>query len=135
MSLFVNRKARFSISFVTALGKDGETLYCDVDEATLKDINESDVDEATIAKHTCEFRKPSYGDSTAIMDSAIAIADGKISVKPSIAAFEKLNRLLVSWSLKDGDDKPVPITPAAIGELEPQVAAVISLLLEEQLSK
>lgn len=47
----------------------------------------------------------------------------------------RLQTWLVDWSFKDGTDKPVKLTPAAIANLDPETAAEIDAVLSAHVEK
>lgn len=131
MSIFVNPNETFEVSFVTGSSKDGKSVYCDVDLAKLKEVND-DLDEATVETHSCTFRRPTFEDNMYISDGSVDVINGEMRVNPSRADFRRVVRLLRGWSFKE-NGSPVPVTERAVASLNPEVANVIGYLLNNRL--
>jgi hypothetical protein len=55
-----------------------------------------------------------------------AAGDNEVGVDFARYAVLKLQTWVVDWSLRDEDDKPVPLSPAAIENLTPEAADAIN---------
>jgi hypothetical protein len=132
MSIFINPADTFDITFVTAESKDKQNEYCDVDETTLRDINE-DLDESTIQHHSCTFRYPNFVESASFNDSAIEYVGGKMKFNPAKAEQIRVANLLKAWSFKDKEGNPVPPNQQNIDSLDPSIGRVITYLVNARL--
>ena len=132
MSIFVLATDVITITFFTGKSKNGEDIYCDPEEASLKEVNE-DLDPDSIEKHSCTFRRPSYEDSVTFADGSMEVVAGELRLNPARADMKRITTLLKSWTFKDADGKPVPVEPHIIASLAPEVGAVIAYLLNKKI--
>lgn len=72
-----------------------------------------------------------------MLRSRVSRNDGADEVGVDYARFSvlKLQTWLVDWSARDEDDKPVPLSPAAIENLDPATAEAIDAAINAHLAK
>lgn len=61
--------------------------------------------------------------------------DQEVGMNYAAWAVEKLSTWLVDWSLRDADDKPVPVSKPAIENLTPEAAEAINAAINAYLAK
>ncbi len=74
------------------------------------------------------FKKPAWGEAKLIMSAAVSVSnDGEAKVDPYKLMDARIKILLKSWTLKDIEDKPLPVTDDNIDKLP---SSLITLLGE-----
>ena len=64
-----------------------------------------------------------------------AAGDNEVGVDFARYAVLKLQTWVVDWSLRDEEDKPVPLSPAAIENLTPEAADAINEAIDKHVSE
>jgi len=64
-----------------------------------------------------------------------AAGDNEVGVDFARYAVLKLQTWLVDWSFRDEADKPVPLSPAAIENLDPEAAEAINDAIDKHLAE
>ncbi len=133
MKLFVSQTDSFDVSFHVAPGPNGRLLVAETKEGLAELAKSANLEVGESAEYTITFRHPSSKDSTIIVDSSLAVVEGQLTFKSSALRLQRLIRLITAWDLVDEKGKPVPITEATIGEMNPDLFAFLSDELEKLL--
>lgn len=129
MDLFVKPEDEFDISIVVGSSKTKkEHIYCNTDEASLKEVAGEDLD--TYKTYKIVFRYPTYGDSIKIVDAAVSLSVDSVNLAPGELRMERISTLIKSWNLAEkAPDR------TQIESLNPLVANVIGFQLDEALKE
>jgi hypothetical protein len=126
-SIFINKDETVKVSIWVGEDENKITRYWS---------RESDRPEKALSaeKYEVVFRKPNFRDSTVLLDIGVRMnSEGGMDLAFSEIRYRRLEMLLQSWNLKDGDDKTVPATAEQIGNLNPTFAMVLAGGLERAL--
>jgi len=128
-NLFINPEDEFIVTFVVAIHKEENTLFCDMTKesliVSLGDLGRK-VGDYEIEECHATFKKPSFGDSSELYGSILMSDDG-VSFNPIEVRFRKISALIKSWNLKGREEKP---TEDDILSLHPVIATAMGTLVD-----
>lgn len=111
------------IDVTVLVGKDG-FYYEDGDQDSPKDCVEE----------RFTFRRPSWGDVKKILSSSSVVSpEGAYNVDLWKFIDGRLKALLVGWSLKDAEGKPVQVSTETIDSLDPKLTTFLNDRLDATL--
>lgn len=129
--LLIDATEEVKIEFVLAELKTG-VLVADVSKQSLISTFGDEVDESSIEEHWAIFRRPTFGDTIDI-NGKMKSSDGvNLEFNPIAARFQRMSKLLKSWSLKQGDEL-IPATAESILRLDPFIANIVGMNLDAKL--
>jgi len=124
--LFVNKNDKVVIDLYACLNKEKSNIYISADKEAL--LKNNGADEETVQKHSITFRRPNYGDNVYIYGESVKMGEEGVEIKGAKLQYEKMIRLLESWTLCDEDGKVMPATRDSVLSLNPDLA---NLIIEE----
>lgn len=126
--LLIDPTEEIKVKFILAERKNGDILG-DINEEGLRKAFGDELVEGSVEEHWATFRRPTFGDTVDI-NGQINTPDGvRLEFNPIAVRFQRMARLLKSWSLMDGD-KPIPATASSLSQLDPFVANIIGMQLD-----
>lgn len=126
MNLLVDPNETIDIDFYVARNTKGDFTVASTEEELINAVGPAE-------KHLFIFRQPTLRSDTKIVDSALVVIDGQVSLKPSLVRYNRLVALLKSWTIKDKDGEIIPVRESTIGDLKPIIAEFVSNKLEQAL--
>jgi len=142
MQLFVDKEKKIEIKIYLAQNSKGELIASDSLDNLLK--NEYIVTpKEEIEEHSFYFRNPSYKDNVDVLSKTLKhqfqigeenIETNTLSADPALIQYVRFQSLLIDWTLKDNEEKKIPVTKDRIDKLNPVIANVVVSSLDNLLS-
>ena len=128
INLFVDPDDEIIVKFAVAVDKDSR-VYADVDSESLKSALRKI--ECEIEDHQAIFKKPSFGDAVDMVGTMYKTnIEGSISINPLEDRYQKMVKLIKSWTMIDAKGNKMPTSEKNIKSLHPVIADIISTQLE-----
>tara|TARA_Y100000310_G_C20300861_1_gene631700 strand:- start:122 stop:520 length:399 start_codon:yes stop_codon:yes gene_type:complete len=129
--LLIENDDKFDITIYVGRDSEGE-VFADEEKEALSELDK--VDTSTIDSVSFTFRRPAYKDEVNLFKNAV-VSDGvSVSFDPSSVRYQRLRTLLIDWSLKESEEKTIPVNYANIDRLHPRVAGALLNALDKKLS-
>jgi hypothetical protein len=132
--LFIKKNDFIKVDICIGLDAKKEKIFADLTEDKLIK-NNKDLDATTIEKHSVTFKRPNYGEMFEIMKNSVKTDGVNVEINPILLRHLRLTTLLKEWTFKNEDDTLVKISRENIENLNPIIANIISMGLEEQLNE
>jgi hypothetical protein len=126
-NLFIQEDDEIKIDFAVAVTDKGK-IYSSASMAELKDMLK-DI-KCEFKEYEAVFKRPSFKDVVELNKSSISANAGGLSFNPSAERYQKMVKLIKSWTLTDASGVITEPTEISIGQLNPGIADIISSLLE-----
>jgi len=106
-------------------------IVCDTNAAILQQNYENLVTEA-IEEHQVFFKLPSFKNVVDLSTEFSVSADRGLDFNPTATRYEKMRKLIKSWTFKDAEGSELPATPENIDALHPIIANYLGAELDIQ---
>ena len=128
-NLFIKDSDEIRVDFFIASTED-DKIYVNIDKDNLDGIMKVMKIEYEIEEHYAIFKKPNFGDFVSMANSTFKADNAGVSFNPLDDRYQKLVKLIKSWSFTNKDGNIIQPSASYIKSLNPVVAEIIYSQLE-----
>jgi len=129
-NLFVKESDEVKIHLFIGLTEKGGIVA----DPELSTLEEEGIDAKSVEEHDIVFRMLNFKDSVALASDMFnySAQEQGLDFNPLAMRFEKIVKLIKSWTFKDDAGNILPCTKENISNLHPTVASAIGAVLDAQ---